>query len=84
MWSACWRTNRHVYEESETNMLIEAWHHVLKTHFLHGKRNRQTDYLLSILTQDVLPHYKLKEARQRDHFEGEDAEGTERCKVKEK
>ncbi|KAJ7599163.1 hypothetical protein C8J56DRAFT_721807, partial [Mycena floridula] len=84
MWSACWCTNRHVYDESETNMLIEAWHHVLKTHFLHSKQNQRINYLLSILTEDVLPHYKLKKACQQDHFKGEDAEGVERCKVKEK
>ncbi|KAJ7590248.1 hypothetical protein C8J56DRAFT_752125, partial [Mycena floridula] len=74
MWSAVFRTDRDIYEESDTNMLIEAWHHVLKGKFLQGKRNRRLDFLLHVLIDDVLPHFRLREHRQLAKFEGFDLE----------
>ncbi|KAJ7590061.1 hypothetical protein C8J56DRAFT_772163, partial [Mycena floridula] len=70
MWSAVFRKGRSIYDHSDTNMLIEAWHHVLKGKFLHGKRNRRMDYLIYVLLEDVIPFYKLKQRRQDDGFEG--------------
>lgn len=46
MWSNVYRTNRNIHENVDTNMLLEAWHHVLKGKFLHGKRNHRMDHLL--------------------------------------
>ncbi|KAJ7867319.1 hypothetical protein B0H13DRAFT_2351978 [Mycena leptocephala] len=54
MWSAVYRKGRTIFEICDTNMLIEAWHHVLKGKFLHGKRNRRMDHLLNTLLNDDL------------------------------
>ncbi|KAJ7134094.1 hypothetical protein C8R46DRAFT_1235275 [Mycena filopes] len=59
-------------------MLVEAWHHVLKGKFLHNKRNRRIDHLLSTLTTEVLPYYALKQRRQDLGFEGIDIEVRKR------
>jgi hypothetical protein len=78
MWSAIYRQNRTILELSDTNMLVEAWHHVLKCKFLHGKRNRRIDFLLHALTKRVLPFYAAKWARRALGFEGDDLESQER------
>ncbi|KAJ7470044.1 hypothetical protein B0H11DRAFT_1731128 [Mycena galericulata] len=78
MWSAVYRTSRNIFEACNTNMLIEAWHHVLKGKFLHGKRNRRLDHLLSTLLDEVLPYYALKQRRQQLGFEGPDIEVKKR------
>ncbi|KAJ7740846.1 hypothetical protein B0H16DRAFT_1324200 [Mycena metata] len=49
MWSAVYCMPRSIFEACDTNMLIEAWHHVLKGKFLHGKRNRRLDHLIRTL-----------------------------------
>ncbi|KAJ7932889.1 hypothetical protein B0H13DRAFT_1582706, partial [Mycena leptocephala] len=41
VWSTVYRKGRTIFEICDTNMLIEAWHHVLKGKFLHGKGNRR-------------------------------------------
>ncbi|KAJ7707068.1 hypothetical protein B0H16DRAFT_1269069, partial [Mycena metata] len=64
MWSAVYRRDRTIFQACDTNMLIEAWHHVLKGKFLHGKRNCRLDHLISTLLADVLPYYALKQRRQ--------------------
>ncbi|KAJ7079163.1 hypothetical protein B0H15DRAFT_788251 [Mycena belliarum] len=74
MWSAIYRTPRSILEACDTNMLIEAWHHVLKFKFLLGKRNRRLDHLLNTLVNGVLPYYALKQRRQELGFEGPDIE----------
>ncbi|KAF8058218.1 hypothetical protein FPV67DRAFT_1357930, partial [Lyophyllum atratum] len=63
MWSAIFRTNRTIWEMSDTHMLVEAWHHILKGKFLQGRRNRCVD-LIYLLINRVLPHYALKEQHQ--------------------
>lgn len=50
MWSAVHRANRRIEEHVDTNMLIEAWHSVLKMKFMEGKRNRRMDNLVYLLT----------------------------------
>ncbi|KAG8922354.1 hypothetical protein FRC02_011910 [Tulasnella sp. 418] len=62
-------------------MLIEAWHHVLKGKFLHGKRNRRLDQLLYVLVEEVIPYYAQKQWRQLHGFEGEDLEVKMRQKI---
>ncbi|KAJ7701051.1 hypothetical protein B0H16DRAFT_1250899, partial [Mycena metata] len=81
MWSAVYRLPRSIFEACDTNMLIEAWHHVLKWKFLHGKRNRRVDHLLKTLLEDVLPYYALKQRRQEFGFEGPDIEAKKRMDV---
>ncbi|KAJ7749398.1 hypothetical protein B0H16DRAFT_1551332 [Mycena metata] len=78
MWSAVHRTDRTIFELCATNMLVEAWHHVLKGKFLHNKRNRRIDHLLSTLLTEVLPYYALKQRRQDLGFEGIDIEVKKR------
>ncbi|KAK7034929.1 hypothetical protein R3P38DRAFT_2518623 [Favolaschia claudopus] len=78
MWSAVHRACRTIFEQCDTNMPIEAWHHVLKDKFLHGKRNRRLDHLLHILVHAVLPYYALKQRRQDLGLEGPDAEVQKR------
>ncbi|KAJ7599188.1 hypothetical protein C8J56DRAFT_751129, partial [Mycena floridula] len=74
MWSAIFRTEEDIFLASDTNMLIEAWHHVLKSMFLKGKRNRRLDFLLHVLIEDVVPYFRLRERRQIDKFEGLEAD----------
>ncbi|KAF8177954.1 hypothetical protein K438DRAFT_1605765, partial [Mycena galopus ATCC 62051] len=78
MWSGVFRTIRNIFEVCDTNMLIEAWHHVLKGKFLDGKRNRRVDHLLHMLLNAVLPYYALKQCRQELSFEGPDLEVRKR------
>ncbi|KAJ7110913.1 hypothetical protein C8R44DRAFT_633670 [Mycena epipterygia] len=81
MWSAVYRKDRTIFQLCDTNMLIEAWHHVLKGKFLLGKRNRRLDHLLSTLLTEVLPYYALKQRRQDFGFEGVDIEVKKRQDV---
>ncbi|KAE9388670.1 hypothetical protein BT96DRAFT_796534, partial [Gymnopus androsaceus JB14] len=81
MWSAIHRVDRSIFEESDTNMLIEAWHHVLKGKFLKGKRNRCFDHLLHVLTEEVIPYYLMKQTHQDLGFEGDDLEVKKRKQV---
>ncbi|KAJ7806692.1 hypothetical protein B0H14DRAFT_2227243, partial [Mycena olivaceomarginata] len=78
MWSAIYRTPRSIFEDCDTNMPIEAWHHVLKDKFLEGKRNRRLDHLLNTLLHAVLPYYSQKQRRQDLGLEGPDAEVLKR------
>ncbi|KAF8887878.1 hypothetical protein CPB84DRAFT_1816607 [Gymnopilus junonius] len=48
MWSAIYHRNREIHLLSDTNMLLEVWHHVLKGKFLEGQRNRRVDHLVYI------------------------------------
>ncbi|KAF9061394.1 hypothetical protein BDP27DRAFT_1145523, partial [Rhodocollybia butyracea] len=76
MWSAVYRTDCSIYEDCDTNMLIEAYHHVLKGKFLHGKCNCHLDHLIHVLVNDVAPYYILKQAHQQYGFEGDDLEAA--------
>ncbi|KLO10302.1 hypothetical protein SCHPADRAFT_804574, partial [Schizopora paradoxa] len=60
LWSAVARLGRNIHELSDTNMLIEAWHHILKTHLLQGKRNRCGDHLIYTLVREAVPRYAQK------------------------
>ncbi|KAJ7832372.1 hypothetical protein B0H13DRAFT_1654230 [Mycena leptocephala] len=82
MWSAIYRTPRSIFEECDMNMPIEAWHHVLKDKFLHGKRNRRLDHLINTLLHAVLPYYSLKQRRQDLGFEGPNVEVRKRQDIK--
>ncbi|KAJ7113249.1 hypothetical protein C8R43DRAFT_832977, partial [Mycena crocata] len=78
MWSGMYRTERSLFEACDTNMLLEAWHHVLKWKFLEGKRNRRVDHLLDVLVNRVVPYHALKQRRQNNGFEGDDIEVKKR------
>lgn len=83
-WSAVHRKDRHVLESIDTNMLIEAWHHVLKGKFMRGKRNRRLDQLIYILVKEVVPFYAHKHLRQKFGFEGLNLEMKQRQDAEEK
>ncbi|KAJ7599804.1 hypothetical protein C8J56DRAFT_1072439 [Mycena floridula] len=68
------RQEEDIFLASDTNMLIEAWHHVLKSMFLKGKRNCQLDFLIHVLIEDVVPYFRLRERQQIDKFEGLEAD----------
>ncbi|KAH9991228.1 hypothetical protein BJV77DRAFT_915755, partial [Russula vinacea] len=72
MWSKTVRKERSIYEEGDTNMLIEAYHHVLKSHFLDGKRNRRIDHDINALVENMVPYYQNWHARQIVGLEGPD------------
>ncbi|KAJ7107300.1 hypothetical protein C8R43DRAFT_825119, partial [Mycena crocata] len=81
MWAGMYRMERSIFEACDTNMLIEAWHHVLKGKFLEGKRNRRLDHLLDTLVNKVLPYYRAKQRRQDGGFEGPDIVARKRQDV---
>ncbi|VDC03482.1 unnamed protein product [Peniophora sp. CBMAI 1063] len=81
MWSAVYRQDRSIFEQCDTNMLIEAYHHQIKWKFLGGKRNRRVDDLLYTLTGDVLKYYVRRERRQIAGMEGDSLEQKEHKKI---
>ncbi|KAJ3529131.1 hypothetical protein NMY22_g9127 [Coprinellus aureogranulatus] len=83
MWSAVHRADRNIFESCDTNMLVEAWHHLLKSKFMQGKRNRRCDHLIYILVKDVISHYIQKHFAQEHGMEGPDAEVAARLKIQE-
>ncbi|KAJ7580866.1 hypothetical protein C8J56DRAFT_1057841 [Mycena floridula] len=73
LWSAVYRTKRGIFQLGDTNMLVEAWHHLLKGDFLEGKRNRRLDHLVYTLTNTSISHFIARHDRQHIGFEGPDA-----------
>ncbi|KAI0262855.1 hypothetical protein BC834DRAFT_783524, partial [Gloeopeniophorella convolvens] len=72
-WMGWLRLHRTIFQEGDTNMLIEAYHHVLKSTWLDGKRNRRVDHLLHTLVENMLPTYENRYHRHRRQglgFEG--------------
>ncbi|PPR02766.1 hypothetical protein CVT24_002240 [Panaeolus cyanescens] len=82
-WSAVYRTDRSIFQDSDTNMLVEAWHHVLKGKFMQGKRNRRLDHLIYILVLKVMPYFLAKHQYQESGFAGPDLEVQERRRIEE-
>ncbi|KAH6912277.1 hypothetical protein BKA70DRAFT_1056611, partial [Coprinopsis sp. MPI-PUGE-AT-0042] len=74
LWSAVHRTARSIFEDCDTNMLVEAWHHVLKGKFMEGKRNRRLDHLIYLLIRAVIPHFLHKHRCQEFGMAGPDLE----------
>ncbi|KAH9962585.1 hypothetical protein BC827DRAFT_1087020, partial [Russula dissimulans] len=87
MWSKVVRKGRNIYEEGDTNMLIESvdcfdecnlisnlirYHHVLKSHWLDGKRNQRIDHLIHMLVEGMIPYYETRHLREVVGLEGPD------------
>ncbi|KAH8989494.1 hypothetical protein EDB92DRAFT_1760107, partial [Lactarius akahatsu] len=71
MWSGVTRKSRVILEEGDTNMLLEGYHYLLKSHWLDGTCNRQIDHLIFTLTQWMLPqYYEHQDRRQQIGFKG--------------
>lgn len=60
-YASCYRSDLFMYKRTDTNMLIESFHNLLKTVFFYGKRNRRIDRLIFILTNSIQDHYKTIE-----------------------
>ncbi|EJC99416.1 uncharacterized protein FOMMEDRAFT_40357, partial [Fomitiporia mediterranea MF3/22] len=78
LWSAVYRQERSIAKLSDTNMLLEAYHHVLKSNHLEGKRNRRLDSLIYTLNEITIPYYKSKHTRRELGLEGDDLEEKKR------
>lgn len=74
LWSAVYRQDRNIFQLCDTNMLVEAWHHLLKGTFMQGKRNRRLDQLIHTLINVAIPHFIHRHHRQLHGFEGPDLE----------
>ncbi|KAF7314130.1 F-box domain-containing protein [Mycena chlorophos] len=74
MWSAVYRKDRNIFQMTDTNMIAESFHHVLKQKFLKGVRNNRMDLLVSVLTNELSKFYIGKQLRQDHGFEGVDVE----------
>lgn len=70
MWSASYCTQCSIFQDINMNMITEAYHYVLKTKFLCGKRNRRIDHLIYVLVEELLPYYITKHKQQDFGFEG--------------
>ncbi|KAJ6592788.1 hypothetical protein B0H19DRAFT_920485, partial [Mycena capillaripes] len=81
LWSGVYRQDRNIYELGDTNMLVEAWHHVLKSMHLEGKRGRRIDHLIHTLINIAIPHYIAGHRAQEFGFQGPNLEVRERMKV---
>jgi hypothetical protein len=51
---------------------ISRYHHVLKTHWLDGKRNRRIDHIIATLVDGMVPYYEARHERQSVGVEGAD------------
>ncbi|KAJ3523685.1 hypothetical protein NMY22_g11333 [Coprinellus aureogranulatus] len=81
MWSAIYRRERNIYQKCDTNMLVEAWHHLLKGKFMQGKRNRRLDQLIYVLVYQAMPYFIHRHHLQYSGFEGGDLEVQERLRI---
>ena len=73
-WAYQFRIGVKMYKTTNTNMLIESFHNILKTQFLNGKKNRRIDKLIYILTGPLQKHYLLKQRRNVLGFSGPNLE----------
>ncbi|KAH6876472.1 hypothetical protein BKA70DRAFT_1478441 [Coprinopsis sp. MPI-PUGE-AT-0042] len=83
MWSAVYRTERNIFQDCDTNMLLEAWHHLLKGKFMEGKRNRRLDHLIFLLTETAEVHFISRHQNQECGFEGPNLEVQRRLQMEE-
>ncbi|KAJ6557066.1 hypothetical protein DFH09DRAFT_1488821, partial [Mycena vulgaris] len=81
LWSGVFRKDRTNFELSDTNMLVEAWHHVLKSKHLQGNRGRRVDHLIDTLINVTLTHNIANHRAQELGFQGSDLEVRERMKI---
>lgn len=62
-WAKEFRLNVPMFKETNTNMLVESYHNILKTKFFKGKRNHRLNKLIHILTGPLQDHFRRKETR---------------------
>ncbi|KDR65956.1 hypothetical protein GALMADRAFT_45345, partial [Galerina marginata CBS 339.88] len=83
LWSNVYRHDRNIFQTCDTNMLVEAWHHLLKGTFMQGKRNRRLDHLIHILVEEAIPHFIARHRNQEFRFKGGDLETKARLRIEE-
>ena len=62
-WAKTYRMDVLMYKTTNTNMLIESFHNLLKTKLFSGKRNHRLDKLLYTIYGPVQDHFRRKESR---------------------
>ena len=60
-WAHQFRKYIKMYKSTNSNMLIESFHNILKTKFFNKKFNRRIDRLIYILMGPIQAHYSRKE-----------------------
>ena len=60
-WAYSFRMNIPMFKFSNTNMLIESFHNLLKTNFFSKKVNRRVDRLIYMLIGPIQTHFVRKE-----------------------
>lgn len=70
-WAYCYRKSTLMFKETNSNMLIESFHNILKTKFFSGKINRRMDRLIYVLTGSVQMHYADTNVRNFYGFNGQ-------------
>jgi hypothetical protein len=58
----------------ECNLIsnLIRYHHVLKSHWLDGKRNQRIDHLIHMLVEGMIPYYETRHLREVVGLEGPD------------
>ncbi|KAF6756550.1 hypothetical protein DFP72DRAFT_769804, partial [Ephemerocybe angulata] len=74
---------RSIFQNSDTNMLVKAWHHLLKGKFMQGRRNCRMDHLIYILVRQAMPHFIQQHFAQEHGFAGGDLEIQECLRIEE-
>ncbi|KZV78403.1 hypothetical protein EXIGLDRAFT_783879 [Exidia glandulosa HHB12029] len=72
-WVKAWRA--HAHYAIDTNNFIESWHSNLKRNYLKLMRRRRLDFIIRVLTQEVVPDFMRAHVRRADELLLEDAEG---------
>ncbi|KAH8982581.1 hypothetical protein EDB92DRAFT_1804429, partial [Lactarius akahatsu] len=70
LWAGILRLHQMIFQEGDTNMLIEVYHHILKSKWLEGKWNQHVDHLVHTLVMIMLPSYVIQHVHQELGFEG--------------
>ncbi|KAI0056806.1 hypothetical protein BV25DRAFT_1774169, partial [Artomyces pyxidatus] len=69
MWSAVHQKGRTIFE-GDTNMLLEVYHHQLKSNFVNRKCDHRIDQLAYTLHNEVEPYFRDRYERQMVGLEG--------------
>ncbi|KIJ32606.1 hypothetical protein M422DRAFT_265491 [Sphaerobolus stellatus SS14] len=67
-WAGAWR--KHAHHGVDTNNFIESWHSNLKKNYIGRGRRQRIDYIIHILSQDVVPDYMRAHVRSGLGFRG--------------
>nr|GAT51335.1 predicted protein [Mycena chlorophos] len=80
-WAPYFRVNRTVFQESDTNMLVESMHHFYKDYIADGQRNKRMDLTIHQLIVDVIEHMQARHQQQLAGVHGHNLEQAARVEV---